>query len=123
MKCIICGSENIETVDTVISDFVMDRITDDFRPDCGMNRPVKLCFCRDCTFAFYDYRITDELIAEDVIVYAISGTEIGNVISYIRINIQNDSAEIEKIQTNEITNLSFQELMERQVSFRDLMEK
>ena len=70
-----------------------------------------------------DYRITDELIAEDVIVYAISGTEIGNVISYIRINVQNDSAEIEKIQTNEITNLSFRELMERQVSFRDLMEK
>ena len=60
MKCIICGSENIETVDTVISDFVMDRITDDFIPDCGMNRPVKLCFCRDCTFAFYDHRITDE---------------------------------------------------------------
>ena len=69
-----------------------------------------------------DYTITDELIAEDVIVYAISGTESGNVISYIRIDIQNDNAEIEKIQTNEITKLSFQDLMEPQVSFRHLME-
>lgn len=69
-----------------------------------------------------DYRITDETKTEDVIVFAISGTESGNVISYIRIDIQNDNAEIEKIQTNEITKLSFQDLMEPQVSFRHLME-
>ncbi len=38
----------------------MSRITDDFTP--GNNWPVKLCFCNDCTFAFYDYRMTDEEI-------------------------------------------------------------
>lgn len=36
----------------------MSRITDGFIP--GTNWPVKLCFCNDCTFAFYDYRMTDE---------------------------------------------------------------
>ena len=60
MNCIICGSDDIETRDTFFSDFVMARITDGFEPDKGMNRPVKLCFCRKCTFAFYDYRLTDE---------------------------------------------------------------
>ena len=60
MRCILCGSEKIRTIDTVISDFVMARITDGFVPDQGMNTPVRLCHCEDCTFGFYDYRFSDE---------------------------------------------------------------
>ena len=59
MKCIICGSDRIQTTDTMISDFVMARIQPGFQPNCGQNTPVKLCFCQNCTFAFYDHRITD----------------------------------------------------------------
>lgn len=59
--CPICKSTNLTAIDTVISDFVMSRITDGFTP--GSNYPVKLCFCNDCTFAFYDYRMTDEEIS------------------------------------------------------------
>ena len=36
----------------------MSRITDNFT--LGSNYQVKLCFCNECTFAFYDYRMTDE---------------------------------------------------------------
>ena len=38
----------------------MSRITDDFNP--GSNYPINLCYCKDCTFAFYDYRMSDEEI-------------------------------------------------------------
>ena len=68
MKCIICGSNQIEATDTMISDFIMARIRPDFKADCGLNIPVRLCFCKACTFAFYDYRISDreaELIYRD----------------------------------------------------------
>ena len=60
MNCMICGSNRIKTTDTCISDFIMARLRQDFRPDCGMNTPVRLCFCEQCTFAYYDYRISDE---------------------------------------------------------------
>ena len=66
MKCILCGSNHVQTTDTVISDFIMARICPDFQADCGMNKPVRLCFCKACTFAFYDYRITD---AESELIY------------------------------------------------------
>jgi hypothetical protein len=58
MNCLICGSSNIETIDTIVSDFVMARINDKFKT--GNNYKTKLCFCRDCTFAFYDYRFDKE---------------------------------------------------------------
>ena len=58
MKCMICGNDNLEYRDTVISDFVMDRISEDFVP--GKNRKTRLCYCPECTFAFYEYRMTDE---------------------------------------------------------------
>lgn len=57
VKCIICGSEDIQTIDTIISDFVMARIDSDFEEHHN-NSPTKLCFCRTCTFAFYEYRFT-----------------------------------------------------------------
>lgn len=59
MKCIVCGSKNIETRDTVISDFVMARIDPEFEIT-GKNKETKLCFCTDCMFAFYEYRFSEE---------------------------------------------------------------
>ncbi len=59
MQCLICGSENLETKDTIVSDFVMARIDPHFEPN-RLNRITKLCFCKDCTFAFYEYRFTLE---------------------------------------------------------------
>ena len=63
MKCLICGSDNIQEKDTIISDFVMARINPDYEPD-RKQRDIKICYCRDCTFAFYDYRLspTEELL-------------------------------------------------------------
>lgn len=57
MNCMICGSGNIETRDTEISDFVMARIDSGFE-EKRENIKTKLCFCRECTFAFYDYRFS-----------------------------------------------------------------
>ena len=37
----------------------MSRIVPDFTQGIN-NYPVKLCFCNECTFAFYDYRMTDD---------------------------------------------------------------
>ncbi len=59
MECIICKSNNIDSVDTVISDFVMARIDPDYEKS-GHNKETKLCFCKDCTFAFYQYRLSHE---------------------------------------------------------------
>ena len=56
MECLICKSKNIDTIDTIVSDFVMARIA----PEVKGNYKTKLCFCKDCTFAFYEYRINGE---------------------------------------------------------------
>ncbi len=58
MNCLICGSSNIESIDTVVSDFVMARIHEGFKQ--GENFSTKLCYCKDCTFAYYDYRFNEE---------------------------------------------------------------
>ena len=58
MNCLLCGSSNIKAVDTIVSDFVMARICDNFR--IGKNYKTKLCFCRNCSFAYYDYRFSEE---------------------------------------------------------------
>ena len=65
MKCIICGSENLQTQDTIISDFVMARIDPEFEPNHN-NKKIKLCFCKECTFAFYDYRFSTQ---EEALLY------------------------------------------------------
>lgn len=57
-SCMLCGSNNIEAVDTMVCDFVMARISDNFTE--GNNYPTQLCFCKDCSFAFFDYRLSDE---------------------------------------------------------------
>lgn len=58
MNCFLCGSTDIETVNTVVSDFVMARICPNFKR--GENYKTKLCFCRNCSFAYYDYRFSEE---------------------------------------------------------------
>lgn len=58
MDCLLCGSSDIETKDTVVSDFVMARINKNFK--IGENYKTKLCFCKNCSFAYYDYRFTEE---------------------------------------------------------------
>ena len=58
MNCLICGSSDIETIDTVVSDFVMARINNNFK--LGENYRTKLCFCKHCSFAFYDYRFNED---------------------------------------------------------------
>lgn len=65
MKCIICDSINIETRDTIISDFVMARIDPNFESE-RINRKTRLCYCKDCTFGFYEYRLTPE---EETLLY------------------------------------------------------
>ena len=59
-ECIICKSSDLEYRDTVISDFVMARIDPRFVNGNVPNTPTRLCFCKNCTFAFYEYRISDE---------------------------------------------------------------
>ncbi len=58
MECMICGNEQLEYRDTIISDFVMARIDDNYKE--GHNRKTRICYCPKCTFAFYEYRMTDE---------------------------------------------------------------
>lgn len=55
MNCIICGSNEIDSKDTIVSDFVMKRIA----PDEKNNYTTKICFCKKCTFAYYEYRINE----------------------------------------------------------------
>lgn len=58
MKCIICGSDKIRTIQTRISDFLVAKI---FGEDEVKNSYViNLCHCEECTFSFYDRRLTDE---------------------------------------------------------------
>lgn len=67
MNCLVCGNSHLKTVDTIVSEFVSDRIKKLPSPK------TKLCFCEKCTFAFYDYRFTDE---ESQLLYAdYRGTE------------------------------------------------
>lgn len=58
MNCILCGSTDIETVATVVSDFVMSRICKNYK--WKENYKTNLCFCKNCSFAYYDYRFNEE---------------------------------------------------------------
>ena len=53
-KCILCGSKNLIRKPTKMSDFVAVRTHNLPAPD------VNLCFCEDCTFAFYDRRLSEQ---------------------------------------------------------------
>ena len=54
----MCGNEQLEYTDTIVSSFVMARISDSFEE--GSNTKTRLCYCPKCTFAFYEYRMTDD---------------------------------------------------------------
>lgn len=58
MKCIICGSDKVQTIQTKISDFLVAKIFGE--DEVGNDYAVNLCHCEECTFSFYDRRLTDE---------------------------------------------------------------
>jgi hypothetical protein len=60
MNCLICNSKDLLTIDTKVSDFVMARIA----PEIKNNYRTKLCFCKQCSFAFYEYRMNEEEVAK-----------------------------------------------------------
>lgn len=56
MKCLACGSEKLHNVNTIVSEFIAERVfsvTDKFIP-------TALNHCQDCGFSFYDKRFTNE---------------------------------------------------------------
>lgn len=57
MRCIVCGSDNIVTKPTKISDFLVARIMGE--NETVRTHNINLCHCVDCTFSFYDKRLTD----------------------------------------------------------------
>lgn len=58
MKCIICGSSKIRTVQTKISDFLVAKIYGE--EEVRNTQIIHLCHCDECTFSYYDKRLTDE---------------------------------------------------------------
>lgn len=58
MQCIICGSSKIRTIETKISDFLVAKIYGE--DEVNNTRAVNICHCDQCTFSFYDKRLTDE---------------------------------------------------------------
>lgn len=58
MECLVCGSKNIKCIETKISDFLVSRIYGEARVKTGIT--VNLCHCNDCSFSFYDKRLTAE---------------------------------------------------------------
>lgn len=58
MKCLVCGSEKIIMRPTKMSDFLVARIFGD--EEAEKEYPVNLCHCEECSFSFYDRRLTDD---------------------------------------------------------------
>jgi hypothetical protein len=54
-ECLICGSGVVTVKQAVISDFLLERIWDGKK-----EKQTELIFCKDCGFAFYSLRPTDE---------------------------------------------------------------
>lgn len=48
MKCIICGSDKVQTIQTKISDFLVAKIFGE--DEVGNDYAVNLCHCEECTF-------------------------------------------------------------------------
>ena len=59
--CLICGGTNLKKYKTKVTDFVSVR-TKNMPP-----HSTHLCYCKDCTFGFYEDRLTDE---ENDLLYA-----------------------------------------------------
>lgn len=58
MKCLVCGSEKIIKRPTRISDFLVEKIWGE--REVGKEHKVNLCHCEECSFSFYDRRLTEE---------------------------------------------------------------
>ena len=58
MKCLVCGSEKIIKKPTRISDFLVEKIWGE--REVPKEHNVNLCHCEECSFSFYDRRLTDE---------------------------------------------------------------
>lgn len=58
MECLVCKSKNITAKPTKISDFLAARIFEG--DEASKLHEVNLCHCEDCSFSFYDRRLTDE---------------------------------------------------------------
>lgn len=57
MNCLACKSDSLDSCDTKISEFLSERI---FKVKQDVIMPVKLYHCRDCGFAFYDKRLSED---------------------------------------------------------------
>lgn len=58
MECIVCGSSKIKMIPTRISDFLIAKI---YGEDENVDEySINLCHCEECSFSFYDRRLTDE---------------------------------------------------------------
>lgn len=57
MECILCGSSRVTARPTVMSGFLADRITPG---GVNVKHSINLCHCNECSFSFYDRRLTDE---------------------------------------------------------------
>lgn len=60
MNCLICGSGRIIERPTVLSGFLAERIGGGYDGDKLKHQSVNLCHYKECTFSFYDRRLTDE---------------------------------------------------------------
>lgn len=60
MECLICGSNRIKSLKTKMSDFLVSRIFGEHHPLQEKETEVNLCHCEDCSFSFYDRRLSDE---------------------------------------------------------------
>lgn len=58
MECLVCKSEKIILKPTKMSDFLAARIFEG--EEASKRHDVNLCHCEDCSFSFYDRRLTDE---------------------------------------------------------------
>lgn len=58
MYCLNCGSAKIKKIDTVMSKFLVAKIFGE--AEAEKTYSVSLCNCEECTFSFYDRRLTDE---------------------------------------------------------------
>ncbi len=58
MECLVCGSSKISMRKTKISDFLVEKVFG--KEDLDKNHDVNLCHCEECSFSFYDRRLTEE---------------------------------------------------------------
>ncbi len=57
MKCMVCESENVDIIETVISGFLAEKV---FGKTENERMPVKLIHCKECGFGYYDKRLSSE---------------------------------------------------------------